>query len=266
MKRRAKAVRDGFTVVELVIVIVVIGILAAISVVSYNGVQKHGAAVRMQDTAKDAAELVDVEKVMSRSLPTALPATFTPPSDVDVRYVTASFVRYSNLTPVQNGVLFHGICTELIADPYYRTIHAKSGGATNSVVYDCDTDINDNNMMIRGWDSPRWNTPVTKANIESYITNVPYDAWWTDKQTVIRAFYTELMNRYTQRGGVWPITSFWEPDANQYWGVPKEELPVATGDMYVDQYCIEVVHKKYTSLTYYVTSESKAPAEGVCNG
>lgn len=32
--------KDGFTIVELLVVIVVIGILAAISVVSYNGVSK----------------------------------------------------------------------------------------------------------------------------------------------------------------------------------------------------------------------------------
>ena len=32
----------GFTIVELLVVIVVIGILAAIVVVSYNGVQQNG--------------------------------------------------------------------------------------------------------------------------------------------------------------------------------------------------------------------------------
>lgn len=46
-----KSVR-GFTIVELVIVIVVIGILAAITIVSYNGVQKR---------ALNSARLTEVE-------------------------------------------------------------------------------------------------------------------------------------------------------------------------------------------------------------
>lgn len=44
--------RHGFTIVELLIVIVVIGILAAISIVAYTDVQKRSRdSVRMQDVA-----------------------------------------------------------------------------------------------------------------------------------------------------------------------------------------------------------------------
>lgn len=41
MKSRAKHRRSGFTIVELLIVIVVIGILAAITIVAYNGIQSR---------------------------------------------------------------------------------------------------------------------------------------------------------------------------------------------------------------------------------
>jgi prepilin-type N-terminal cleavage/methylation domain-containing protein len=50
---------DGFTIVELLIVIVVIGILAAITIVAYNGVQKRAnasAAVSAQNTLQKKAE------------------------------------------------------------------------------------------------------------------------------------------------------------------------------------------------------------------
>lgn len=43
----AKSKRDGFTIVELLIVIVVIGILAAITIVAYNGIQNRAKNVRV---------------------------------------------------------------------------------------------------------------------------------------------------------------------------------------------------------------------------
>lgn len=50
-----KTHRDGFTIVELLIVIVVIGILAAIVIVAYNGVQERS---RVQKTNTDLNTLV----------------------------------------------------------------------------------------------------------------------------------------------------------------------------------------------------------------
>ena len=47
-----KNIKDqGFTIVELLIVIVVIGILAAITIVAYNGIQNRGKAVAAQSAA-----------------------------------------------------------------------------------------------------------------------------------------------------------------------------------------------------------------------
>ena len=54
--------RRGFTIVELLIVIVVIGILAAITIVAYNGVQ-----TRARD-AKRASDLSAVAKPLKLNL------------------------------------------------------------------------------------------------------------------------------------------------------------------------------------------------------
>lgn len=51
-----KIKQQGFTIVELLIVIVVIGILAAITIVAYNGVQNRGKLASAQSAAVNVAK------------------------------------------------------------------------------------------------------------------------------------------------------------------------------------------------------------------
>lgn len=74
--------KRGFTLVELLIVIVVIGILAAISIVSYNGIQQ-----RTLETAR-TAEAVTWEKVVRAYIGSKgqLPPTLQSVTDHEVFY------------------------------------------------------------------------------------------------------------------------------------------------------------------------------------
>ncbi|MDN5275377.1 MAG: Fimbrial protein [Candidatus Saccharibacteria bacterium] len=54
----AKQTSKGFTIVELLIVIVVIGILAAITIVAYNGIQNRAKAGAAQVAVSQAAKKV----------------------------------------------------------------------------------------------------------------------------------------------------------------------------------------------------------------
>lgn len=51
--------QKGFTIVELLIVIVVIGILAAITIVAYNGIQKRANATSAQSNAASALKKIE---------------------------------------------------------------------------------------------------------------------------------------------------------------------------------------------------------------
>ena len=51
---------SGFTIVELLIVIVVIGILAAITIVAYNGVQARANTTKNDTIAKEIADKAEV--------------------------------------------------------------------------------------------------------------------------------------------------------------------------------------------------------------
>ena len=60
----------GFTLVELLIVIVVIAILAAISIVAYNGVQNRGKAAAAQSLASQVAKKAEAWNALNNSYPT----------------------------------------------------------------------------------------------------------------------------------------------------------------------------------------------------
>lgn len=254
----------GFTVVELLIAVVIIAILVVISVVAYNGIQRNAAKAVTMNTLQSARKSVGSEVVFAGGGTPALPSDFQPSSDVDVSVVPMNGVRYNGLSAVQNGVLFYEICTELIADPQYSTIHAREGGGTSSVVMRCNDSISAGQLQITGWQTRNWSVPVTEAAIQNYINSVPYDSWWTDRQDVVRGFYTALKTLFVARGGTWPITSFWDPWANQWSGVPKQELPPPESTS-KHNYCIVASHRKHTNLVFHTKGSNGAIVSGACS-
>lgn len=61
----------GFTIVELLIVIVVIGILAAISIVAYNGVTSRASDTTVKSDLSNIAKKIDIFKIEAGSAPAA---------------------------------------------------------------------------------------------------------------------------------------------------------------------------------------------------
>jgi len=63
--------KSGFTIVELLIVIVVIGILAAITIVAYNGIQSRGRDANINATANQIQKSVQLWYLDTGILPVA---------------------------------------------------------------------------------------------------------------------------------------------------------------------------------------------------
>ena len=61
--------KKGFTIVELLIVIVVIAILASISIVSYNGIQNRAKATAAASTAKNVATKAEMANTFKSAYP-----------------------------------------------------------------------------------------------------------------------------------------------------------------------------------------------------
>jgi prepilin-type N-terminal cleavage/methylation domain-containing protein len=159
MKYRNK----GFTIVELLIVIVVIGILAAITIVAYNGVQNRARAAAASSAAAQTTKKLETFAVDGAGYPTNLaaigvsdgnnttyqytvnnsvtPATYC----LTVTSGTSSYTTSStNSTPTSGGCAGHGqggvaAITNLAVNPSME-VNTTSWGAngTNSVAQSPD--------------------------------------------------------------------------------------------------------------------------------
>lgn len=69
MKLLTSRSNSGFTVVELLIVIVVIALLATITVVAYNGVTEQATAAALKANLKNAAEEIELQKSKDKVYP-----------------------------------------------------------------------------------------------------------------------------------------------------------------------------------------------------
>ena len=77
---KLKAIRSsekGFTIVELLIVIVIIAILAAITIVAYNGIQSRGKASSAAALASNIAKKAEIYNADPTSPTTGYPATLS---------------------------------------------------------------------------------------------------------------------------------------------------------------------------------------------
>jgi prepilin-type N-terminal cleavage/methylation domain-containing protein len=73
-KSQKHIAQHGFTIVELIVVVVVIGILAAITIVSYNGINQRAIVASLQSDLDNAAKLLKLDQVDIGSYPSSLSA------------------------------------------------------------------------------------------------------------------------------------------------------------------------------------------------
>ncbi|HUH57388.1 MAG TPA: prepilin-type N-terminal cleavage/methylation domain-containing protein, partial [Pseudomonadales bacterium] len=114
-----RGIQSGFTIVELLIVIVIIGILAAIIVVTYNGVQKKAVTAAMSSDLHNAAMTMESDKAVSEddSYSLTLPSSIRASKGVSLSLeATGSTPVYTGLNSVQNALLLFTTCAELVSE------------------------------------------------------------------------------------------------------------------------------------------------------
>jgi len=77
---------SAFTIVELIVVIAVIGILATISIISYNGWRTNTVTNQLKSDLTNAAAAMERDRSFGEGYPTALPSNFNPSEGVTISY------------------------------------------------------------------------------------------------------------------------------------------------------------------------------------
>lgn len=252
---------NGFTIVELAIVIVVIAILASVTVVGYRGYQERAAQVAMQNDLINARDTMEIAAINLRGYPTLLPTTTETSDGVTLNLVTSP--HYSGLSDVQEGVLWVEICKDLINED--RGKGTNLGGGTDAYITACNV-WNYDEMQINGWDPQVYHTPISEADVINFINGVPAgDAWHPNQQSVIKGFHQTLHDRFISMGGEFPIDSFWDSWATTTnGGVMSEPLPAPDPTSgYSTSFCIEATSEHHDVTPWRIVADGN-PVQGGC--
>lgn len=134
MKLNSRNKGGGFTIVELLVVIVVIGILAAITIVSYTGVQNRARTVSAQSYAQEAQNKAEIyaSDTGNSIFPTMAELTSTTGSAALSPKVSGMLSASAPTANTQTTVLQYVKCTTAIGA---KVGYWDSSATTPGVVY-----------------------------------------------------------------------------------------------------------------------------------
>lgn len=142
----------GFTIVELLIVIVVIAILATIAIVTYSGIQKQAASSAVQSALSNAATAMKVEAVRSSAGFTSIPDNINtgdkiglaltelpPPASADTSFcMNGTYIGHNDIAYhiTEAGEVSEGLCEgAVIESTVVGEYNFEAGGAQVDLGY-----------------------------------------------------------------------------------------------------------------------------------
>ena len=160
----------GFTIVELLVVIVVIGILAAITIVSYTGVTARANTASAQAAANSAISKISIYDADEFQWPATYGA-LTGAASSETYYLSGvSFVGTANLqalagVPASNSTLLYQVCGINATGPAVSTTRATV------------TDITGIKINYWKYDSPSGSQSVTVGETSGTHSATAISCW-----------------------------------------------------------------------------------------
>ena len=125
----------GFTIIELIVVIVVIGILATVVIVGYGSWRQNIATSNVKSDLTNLGTAMNSARNTNNGYPTSIPSSFSPSPDVNMSYqygdassycVNASSKTVTSIKYyIKTGVISQGTCP----DQHYDVVATNTGVA-----------------------------------------------------------------------------------------------------------------------------------------
>lgn len=231
--------RQGYTLVEIVIIIAVLAALAVTVIVAHNGVQRRAADTQTRQTVADGLKNLQLHYVVNKSYPSNIAGTeYAPPLSVAVALYTNAPQTpvYDNLTSEQNAQLFLNSCNGFMPITDGTTTY------NNACVY------SGNNIHVKG---------TISSNVVIQGPALSQSDFVLTCGTACNAAQADIIAKFVEQGGAFPIT------------VPKDGSPlpaptsVTLGGSASD-FCIEGRAAKFADIIYHAVPGLLDIQQGPC--
>jgi prepilin-type N-terminal cleavage/methylation domain-containing protein len=231
--------RYGFTIVELILVITVVAILAALVVVSYQGVQRRAASVSTQSALEQGTDALQLYDTHNHLYPGNIADTdFVPPTNAAlVLYTNADQVPvYQSLSSAQNAQLFLNTCN--------ASMPIVSGGTTYNT--SCSFNGGGLNLHVAGQSGSNWvkSTPIQQSD----FVLICGSACTTAQNTIVSDFLAQ--------GGTFPI--------NGIGGGSTLPAPTPTTFGNASRFCLESRALAFPDIVYHTSNDDTRIQAGAC--
>lgn len=163
-KNQIRHTRAGFTIVELLIVIVIIGILAAITIVAYNGIQDRAHNTAVQSDLNAFAKKIATESAASGVYP-------MPTAAMGIK------ISKSSYQTTQNNLYF---CRNVTTNEFALAARSRAG---KQYKYTTASGLSEHPTSLYGADTcaliglGAWSGTYGSVGYDSANTTTPWAAW-----------------------------------------------------------------------------------------